>query len=153
MGSTVMSNVNEFNASNSSSSLRAYTTQEQAVVDALALAEKTVVVEAIPSSATYKSITSSTYTLAADDIDKLIEVTHASGTTITIPSDATDETFPIGWSTEFRQTGDGRITFQATSPATLVSTENYTKTRLKYSSAMVEKRASNSWILVGDIDA
>lgn len=148
-----MSDVNEFNASTSSASLRAFTTQEQTIVTDSAAATKVVDVEPIPSGATYSSITASTYTIVSEDLDKLIEVSHATGTTVTIPSDPLDEDFPIGWSVEFRQTGDGRITFQATSPATLVSTENYTKTRLKYSSAMIEKRASNAWILVGDIDA
>ena len=148
-----MSDVNEFNASTSSASLRAFTTQEQTIVTDSAAATKVVDVEPIPSDATYSSVTASTYTIASEDLDKLIEVSHATGTTVTIPSDPLDEDFPIGWSVEFRQTGDGRITFQATSPATLVSTESYTKTRLKYSSAMIEKRASNAWILVGDIDA
>lgn len=148
-----MSNVNEFNAATGNETLRAYTTQEQSIVDASASATKIVDFDPIPSNATYSSVTASTYTITSADLDKLIEVNHSTGTTITIPSDPTDENFPIGWSVEFRQTGDGRITFQATSPATLVSTEGYTKTRLKYSSAMIEKRASNAWILVGDIDA
>lgn len=148
-----MTNVNEFNASTNTSSIRAYTTEEQAVVDALAAATREISVVVSPSTIVYASITSSTHTLASSDVDKLIEVTHSSGTTVTIPSDPDDTVFPIGWSTEFRQMGDGRITFSATSPATMISTEGYTKTRIKYSSAMIEKRASNSWILVGDIDA
>ena len=148
-----MSNVNEFDASTSSATLRAYTTEEQAIVTAATNATRAIAVEPIAASATYVGVTGSAYTLEADDLNKIVEVNHASGTTVTIPSDPSDETFPIGWSAEFRQIGDGRITFQATSPATLASTEDYVKTRLKYSSAVVEKRASNAWILVGDIDA
>ena len=148
-----MSNVNEFNASTSSATLRAYTTQEQAIVTAATNATRAIAVEPIATSATYIGVTGSAYTIESDDLNKIVEVNHASGTTVTIPSDPSDETFPIGWSAEFRQLGNGRITFQATSPATLASTEDYVKTRLKYSSAVVEKRASNSWILVGDIDA
>lgn len=148
-----MSNVNEFDASTSSATLRAYTTEEQAIVTAADNATRAIAVEPIAASATYVGVTGSVYTLEADDLNKIVEVNHASGTTVTIPSDPSDETFPIGWSAEFRQIGDGRITFQATSPATLASTEDYVKTRLKYSSAVVEKRASNAWILVGDIDA
>ena len=148
-----MSNVNEFDASTSSATLRAYSTEEQAIVTAAANATRAIAVEPIAASATYLGVTGSVYTLEADDLNKIVEVNHATGTTVTIPSDPSDETFPIGWSAEFRQIGDGRITFQATSPATLASTEDYVKTRLKYSSAVVEKRASNAWILVGDIDA
>ena len=152
-----MSNVNEFDASTGSSSLRAYTTAEEEIVttlsSALAAATAAGATVSVESESTYVSVTSSTYTVVASTEDKLIEVTHATGTTVTIPSDPDDTDFPIGWSTEFRQMGDGKITFQATSPATLASTEGYTKTRLKYSSVVIEKRASNAWILVGDIDA
>ena len=148
-----MSDVNEFNASTSSVSVRAFTPTEQAIVTAAANATRTIATEPIASSATYGGVTGSAYTLEADDLNKIVEVNHATGTTVTIPSDPSDETFPLGWSAEFRQIGDGRITFQASSPATLASTENYVKTRVQYSSAVVEKRANNAWILVGDIDA
>lgn len=148
-----MSNVNEFNASTGSTSIRAYNAEEQAIVTAANNATRTVGTTPISTGVTYIGVTGSAYTLEADDLNKLVEVTHSTGTTVTIPSDPSDTTFPIGWSTEFRQMGDGRITFQATSPADLASTENYVKTRLKYSSAVLEKRASNAWILVGDIDA
>jgi hypothetical protein len=49
--------------------------------------------------------------------------------------------------------GAGRLIFAVTSPATIVSTDGYLKTRTQYSSAFLEKRASNAWILTGDIDA
>ena len=95
----------------------------------------------------------STYTLQSADVYRLKEFTNATGVTVTIPNDATDSDFPIGSSVEIRQMGAGRITFAVTSPATLVSTDNYVKTRTQYSSAILEKRASNAWILTGDIDA
>lgn len=99
------------------------------------------------------AITGTTYTVASGDMYKITEFTNASTVTITIPDDSSDSVFPIGSTIEYRQMGDGRLSFVATSPATLVSTDNYTKTRTKYSSAILEKRASNSWILTGDIDA
>jgi hypothetical protein len=103
---------------------------------------------------TYATASSSTaYTLDAADVYKIKEFTSASAVTITIPDDATDALFPIGSSVELRQMGDGRLTIQATSPATLTSPDSYTKTRTKYSSAILEKRDSNTWILTGDIDA
>lgn len=148
-----MSNVNEFNASTSSATLRTYTTEEQAIVTAAANAARVIETTPIATSATYVGVTGSAYTIEAEDLNKIVEVNHATGTTVTIPSDPSDSTFPIGWSAEFRQIGDGRITFTATSPATLASAEDYVKTRVKYSSAVVEKRANNAWILVGDIDA
>lgn len=99
------------------------------------------------------SSSSTSYTISPANLYKLTEFTSNSSITITIPSDPTDSDFPIGSSMEIRQMGTGRITFSATSPATLVSTDSYTKTRTQYSSVVLEKRASNSWILTGDIDA
>lgn len=99
------------------------------------------------------AISGTTYTLSSSDLGKLIETTSSSSITVTIPSDPSDSAFPIGSSVEFRQMGTGRITFSPTSPATMVSTDSYTKTRGQYSSVVLEKRASNAWILAGDIDA
>lgn len=99
------------------------------------------------------AITGTSHTAAAADMYKITEFTNSSTVTITVPSDSDDSVFPIGSTIEYRQMGDGRLSFAVTSPATLVSTDSYTKTRTKYSSAILEKRASNSWILTGDIDA
>jgi hypothetical protein len=99
------------------------------------------------------SSSATTYTLSNSNSAKLTEFTSDSSITLTIPSDPGDTVWPIGTSCEIRQMGLGRIQFQATSPATLVSTDSYVKTRTKYSSVVLEKRAANSWILVGDIDA
>jgi hypothetical protein len=99
------------------------------------------------------AITGTSHTVASEDLYKITEFTNSSTVTITIPDDATDSTFPIGSTIEYRQMGDGRLSFSVTSPATLVSTDSYTKSRTKYSSVMLEKRASNAWILTGDIDA
>lgn len=98
-------------------------------------------------------ITGTSHTVSTSNLYKITEITNSSDITVTIPSDPTDSDFPIGSSLEFRQMGTGRIIFSVTSPATLVSTDSYTKTRTQYSSAILEKRASNAWILTGDIDA
>lgn len=99
------------------------------------------------------SSSGTTYTIAGSDISLIKEFTSSSSITVTIPNDASDTEFPIGSSLELRQMGTGRITVAVTSPATMVSTDSYTKTRTQYSSVVLEKRASNSWILTGDIDA
>ena len=101
----------------------------------------------------YVVLSGTTKTLAQSDLYKIIETTSNSAVTITIPNDADDSVFPVGSSFEARQMGDGRIEFAYASPVVLYSTEGYVKTRLKYSSVMVEKRSTNLWILTGDIDA
>ena len=49
--------------------------------------------------------------------------------------------------------GTGQVTVSATSPATVVATDSQFKTRVRYSSVFIEKRASNSWYLTGDTSA
>jgi hypothetical protein len=93
------------------------------------------------------------YTITSANSAKTTEFTATTDVTITIPSDPSNTTWPIGTSLELRQMGVGRLIFSATSPATIVSTDGYLKTRTQYSSAFLEKRASNAWILTGDIDA
>lgn len=83
----------------------------------------------------------------------MTEFTAATDITITIPSDPLNTDWPIGSTCELRQMGTGRLIFSVTSPATIISTDGYLKTRTQYSSVFLEKRASNAWILTGDIDA
>jgi len=99
------------------------------------------------------SSAATTYTISSANSGKMTEFTSGTDVTITIPNDASNTTWPIGSSLELRQMGAGRLIFSVTSPATIVSTDGYLKTRTQYSSAFLEKRANNSWILTGDIDA
>jgi hypothetical protein len=101
----------------------------------------------------YLTDSTTSRTLGSSDLNKIVEFTSNSAISVTIPDDPSDSLFPIGSVTECRQMGTGRIEFLITSPAVLVSPDNYVKTRTQYSSVMLEKRSSNSWILVGDLDA
>lgn len=92
-------------------------------------------------------------TLGSGDAYKIIEFTNSNTIAVTIPNDASDTTFPIGSYVEVRQMGGGQITVSATSPATLVATDNQYKTRVQYSAIVLEKRASNAWYLAGDTTA
>jgi len=93
------------------------------------------------------------YTISSANTGKMTEFTAGTEVTITIPDDPSNATWPIGAGLELRQMGVGRLKFVVTAPATIVSTDDYLKTRTRYSSVFLEKRASNSWILTGDIDA
>ena len=99
------------------------------------------------------SSAATTYTISSSNTGKMTEFTAATEVTITIPDDPLNATWPIGSGLELRQMGLGRLKFVVTAPATIVSTDDYLKTRTRYSSVFLEKRASNSWILTGDIDA
>jgi hypothetical protein len=96
---------------------------------------------------------SASYSVTTANSNKLTEISHSSEVTVTVPSDASDTSYPIGTTMDFRQMGAGRLSFVWTSPATKVSTDGYTKSRTQYSVVTLEKRASNAWIIYGDIDA
>jgi hypothetical protein len=101
----------------------------------------------------YVTVSTQSRTIVASDLYKIIEFTNASPISVIIPNDPTDSTFPIGSYLEVRQMNAGQITISATSPATVVSPDNQFMSRVQYSGIILEKRASNTWILTGDTTA
>lgn len=100
---------------------------------------------------TYLPTSSTGYTVSsASDKYNMVHTTSSSPVLITLPNSTTDAGWEIGSSLEVRQMGDGQITFQAEAPATLVATDDQFKTRVKYSSIVIEKMGTNAWILTGD---
>lgn len=96
-----------------------------------------------------RSVTSST-TLILTDAMKAVEVTAASATTITIPPHAS-VAFPIGTVIEIVQLGTGSVSVAAGAGVTLQSAGNLLTTRSQFSAVSLRKRATNTWLLVGDV--
>jgi len=96
------------------------------------------------------------YTLsAANERDSLIEVSHTGGTAVKvlIPTDATLN-YPVGTSIDILRTNTGEVTIEAVTPGT--TTVNATpglKLRAQWSSATLFKRATNLWVVMGDLKA
>jgi hypothetical protein len=92
------------------------------------------------------------YTLSVlSERDSLIEVSSATGVTVTIPTNATTA-FPIGSSIDILQTGAGQVTIAGAVGVTVNATPGL-KPRTQWSSATLMKRATDSWIVVGDLTA
>ena len=92
------------------------------------------------------------YTLSVlSERDSLIEVSSATGVTVTIPTNATTA-FPIGSSIDILQTGAGQVTIAGAAGVTVNATPGL-KLRTQWSSATLMKRATDSWIVVGDLTA
>jgi hypothetical protein len=92
--------------------------------------------------------TSTAYTLQLSDKDKCVELNNASPISLTIPAESSVN-FPIGSTITILQTGSGQVT--VTGPSV---TFNYTpgnKTRAQWSMATLTKRASNVWVMNGDL--
>ena len=63
--------------------------------------------------------------------------------TITIPNDTQDAGWPIGSMVEVRQTGTGQVTITKDAEVTMVGTDSQFKSRVQWSTIMIEKRAAN----------
>ena len=97
----------------------------------------------------------SSYTLTLSDQSKIIEVNSSSATNITVPGDA-NVNFPVGTYIVILQTGTGQITIDTQISINWIITLNATpgtKTRAQWSMATLIKRATNTWVLAGDLTA
>ena len=105
----------------------------------------------VPSLTTTFAKTAS-YNLSTDGEtlrDGLIEINSGSGTTLTIPLNATTP-FPVGTSIDILQTGAGTVTIAGAVGVTVNSTPGL-RLRDQWSSATLFKRAENTWVVMGDL--
>jgi len=101
---------------------------------------------------TYIPVSSATRTISsATDKNTLIECSVAC--TITIPNDTQDAGWPIGSMVEVRQIGTGQVTITKDAAVTMQGTDSQFKSRVQWSTIMLEKRAANSWLITGDTTA
>ena len=91
------------------------------------------------------------YTLVLTDASKLVEISNASANNLTVPLNAT-VAYPVGTQISLLQTGAGQMTVVATVGVTINATPGL-KLRAQWSSATLIKRATDTWVLVGDTSA
>lgn len=107
--------------------------------------------QGVPSITTITPRTAS-YTLSnLNERDTIIEISNASGTTLTIPTDATLN-FPVGTTLDIIQTGAGQVTIAGANGVTVNATPGL-KLRTQWSSATLLKRSANTWLAFGDLSA
>jgi len=117
----------------------------------VAFTDGTQTLEGVPSRTPILQKTAS-YTLSAlTERDTLIEVANASATTITIPLNSA-VAFPVGTSIDILQTSTGQVTIAGDAGVTVNSTPGL-KLRTQWSSATLFKRATNTWVVYGDLTA
>ena len=90
-----------------------------------------------------------TYTLALSDASKIVELNNSSAITLTVPLNAS-VAFAVGTQIQLLQTGTGQVT--VTGSGTINSGSGL-KLRAQWSMATLIKRASDTWVLVGDTTA
>ena len=94
--------------------------------------------------------TGTTYTLAAGDTGKIVEVSNGSAITVTLPN-----SFPVGYNVVVTQMGAGQISFSAAAGGTLRNRSSQTKIAGQYgvTSLYVSTNAGGTaaeWVLSGD---
>jgi hypothetical protein len=108
------------------------------------LAKKKELVQAIDTVNT-------SYTVVANDSDRLKRITSASAVNLTLPNDANEPNIQIGFAVDFSQAGAGQVTFLGESGVTINSANNFFKTRTQHSVVTARKVAANTWLLIGDM--
>jgi hypothetical protein len=91
------------------------------------------------------------YTLVLGDKGKLVEMNVATANNLTVPLNSS-VAYPTGTQINILQTGAGQTTVVATGGVTINATPGL-KLRAQWSSATLIKRATDTWVLVGDISA
>jgi hypothetical protein len=94
--------------------------------------------------------TGTAYTLVIGDRDKIVELSNAAAITLTVPTNAS-AAFPVGSSVMLLQTGAGQVTIGGAG-VTINATPGL-KLRAQWSSATLFKRATDTWVAVGDLAA
>src|SRR6056300_604937 len=95
--------------------------------------------------------TGTTYTTVIGDASKLVTLSNASAITLTIPANSS-VAYPVGTKIDFAQVGAGQVTVAGAGGVTVNSTPTL-KLRAQYSAATCIKTATDTWLLVGDLEA
>jgi hypothetical protein len=85
------------------------------------------------------------------DKNKLVEMSVASGNTLTVPPNSS-VAFPVGSQIRVLQTNTGQCTLTAGAGVTINGTPGL-KLRTQWASATLIKRATDTWVAVGDLSA
>lgn len=146
----VGSNGQVLSANSSTTSGLQWVTPEVTLSNTATLTNKTLTAPVI--NVAFNAQIGTTYALALSDNGKVVEVSNLLPITVSIPTNST--AFPIGAQITVLQSGTGQITFAASNPAT--TTVNGTpglKLRTQWSSAVLLKRDTEQWVVLGDVVA
>ena len=97
------------------------------------------------------SAQTASYTLVLADKNKIVEMSVATANTLTVPPNSS-VAFAVGSQINILQTGAGQTTVTAGAGVTINASPGL-KMRTQWSYATLIKRATDTWVLVGDISA
>jgi hypothetical protein len=107
-----------------------------------------------PLAVITNSQTGTTYTLVLSDNGDYVEMNNASANTVTVPLNSS-VAFPVGSQVTIIQTGAGTTTIAPASGVTInyfSPTSAATRTlRAQWTAATLIKRATDTWVLIGNL--
>ena len=94
-----------------------------------------------------------TYTLALSDNGKLVKLTSASATTVTVPPNSSVN-FPVGAIIAIVQYGAGTVTIEGGSGVTVNSTAGSASASFtaQYAGGQLYQIATDEWLLIGSVE-
>ena len=92
---------------------------------------------------------SASYTLVLGDAAKMVEMNNASANNLTVPPNSS-VAFPVGTVIDVLQIGAGQTTIVAGAGVTINNAIGL-KLRAQWSAATLIKRATNTWVAIGDL--
>ena len=95
--------------------------------------------------------TGTSYTLVIGDASKLVTLSNASAITLTVPANSA-VAFPVGTKIDLAQLGAGQVTVAGAGGVTVNATPGL-KFVAQYSAATCIKTATDTWLLVGNLEA
>jgi hypothetical protein len=107
---------------------------------------------AVGNQAIENAQTGTTYTLVLTDAGKMVTMTNAASNTLTIPPNSS-VAFAVNTRIDLIQYGAGNTTIAAGAGVTILSSGSKLKLNGQYSGASLWKKATDTWVLVGDIKA
>jgi hypothetical protein len=139
----------------SGSSVTLYGTQYVSVTSGRAALDVVPITASATASVIAANTQTASYTTVLADAGQSVEMNSASATVLTIPPNAT-VAYPVGTVIEVVRLGAGSVTLTPGSGVTLrnrLEAAGTTSRTLasQYSAASLRKRATNEWVLVGDI--
>ena len=97
------------------------------------------------------TITSSNYTIQLTDLGKLVEIDNATACTLTVPTNAS-VAFSVGDRIDILQIGAGQVTVTPVSgTVTINGYDGGLKLNGQWASATLVKRATNTWVAIGNL--
>jgi hypothetical protein len=98
------------------------------------------------------SAQTASYTLVLADKNKIVEMNVGSGNTLTVPTNA-NVAYPVGSQIMVLQTGAGQTTIAGQTVGVTVNGTPGLKLRTQWAMATLVKRATDTWVVVGDLSA